>query len=225
MPDIQTALKNALSKSLVEWDDDDMPPLPSVQPVSTSVSAPSQNSTEKAMPKNLFPIRNNVTRETFNFIKNNPGSKRKEIITALDHMGFKEASTSSIMSQLCRTKQAHITNGLYYVDVDEYVPIKNRYTFAKQTKAKAVPVPVEVKPKRKYTKRAQGVSGIGALLRDKLEAMPNPVYHEDQTPPVVPERKGFVSLVRNRTPESIIDNMTVYQARELYDHLKKLFGG
>jgi hypothetical protein len=39
----------------------------------------------------------------------------------------------------------------------------------------------------------------------------------------VPQRKGFVSLVRNRTPESIIDNMTVYQARELYEHLKQIF--
>jgi hypothetical protein len=78
-------------------------------------------------------------------------------------------------------------------------------------------------PKRKYEKKA--TTGIGALLQAKLEATPNPVYHEDQTPPIVPERKGFVSLVRNRTPESIIDNMTVYQARELYDHLKKLFGG
>ena len=74
MPDIQTALKNALSKTLVEWDDDDAPPLPApAVPLSTSVnsvSKPSQNIQGIPMTKQLFPIRNNVTRETFNYIKN-----------------------------------------------------------------------------------------------------------------------------------------------------------
>ena len=174
------------------------------------------------MTKQLFPIRNNVTRETFNYIKNNPGSTRKEIIIALEHLGFKEASTSSIMSQLCRTKQAHITNGLYYVDVDEYVPIKNRYTFAKQTKAK--PVPVEVKPKRKYTKR--DVTGIGALLRDKLEAMPTPSQEALDAAAYAmggTEHKRTTLIVRSQTPDDIIKNLTVYQARELYTHLKQIF--
>ena len=124
---------------------------------------------------------------------------------------------SSLIAQMVRNKMVHITNDLYYADVTEYRPLKSLKAI-KKMEALAEP-----KPKRKYEKKA--VTGIGALLREKLEATPNPVYHEDQTPPVVPERKGFVSLVRNRTPESIIDNMTVYQARELYEHLKKLFGG
>ena len=40
-----------------------------------------------------------------------------------------------------------------------------------------------------------------------------------------PINKRFVSLVRNKSPEDILKDMTVYQARELYVHLKQMFGG
>jgi len=87
----------------------------------------------------------------------------------------------------------------------------------KVVKNKPTPPVVEVKPKRKYTKRSEG---IGALLRAKIESAPVPVATE----PV--ERKSFLTkLVRTQSPESIVENMNVLQARELYDYLKKLFGG
>ncbi len=214
MPDIQTAMKQALTRTLTEWDDDDEGtnvPVPSAkQPVSLS-SVPTQGI---PMTK-TFNVTNNISRTTFQYIKDNPGSTRKEIITALEHKGFAGGSTSSLIAQMRRNKLIHETNNLYYADADEYRPLKSLKAI-KKLEALAEP-----KPKRKYEKKA--VTGIGALLREKLEATPNPVYHEDQTPPVVPSRKGFVSLVRARTPESIIDNMTVYQARELYDHLKQIF--
>jgi len=218
MPDIQTAMKQALTRTLTEWDDDEEGtnvPVPSAkQPVSASVSQPSQNIQGIPMTK-TFNVTNNISRTTFQYIKDNPGSTRKEIITALEHQGFAGGSTSSLIAQMRRNKLVHETNNLYYADADEYRPLKSLKAI-KKLEAMAEP-----KPKRKYEKKA--VTGIGALLREKLEATPNPVYHEDQTPPVVPSRKGFVSLVRARTPESIVDNMTVYQARELYDHLKQIF--
>jgi hypothetical protein len=170
--------------------------------------------------KNLYNITNNVSRETFNYIKNNPGSKRMEIITALGHRGFGKASVSSLIAQMRKSGMVHDTDGLWYADVNEYTPIKNS----------------SYKKKKKATPEKKGTTGIGALLKAKLEAMPTPsqdamdaaaraMGYPDHTPPIVPTRKGFVSIVRNREPQSIIDNMTVYQARELYDHLKKLFGG
>jgi hypothetical protein len=217
MPDMQTALKSALNKTLQEWDDDDeAPPAPSCQPVSTSFPV---TSNQKPVMTNLFNVTNNVSRSTFNYIKDNPGSTRQEIIIALEHTGFTKASVAALISQMNKAKMIHKTNDLWYVDVPEYIPIKNVGYVKKKAK-------VEKKP----------TTGIGALLRAKLEkpalthdeamdAAAKAMGYPDQTPPIVPTRKGFVSLVRNRTPESIIDNMTVYQARELYDHLKKLFGG
>ena len=214
MPDIQTALKSALSRTLQQWDDDDEGtnvPVPSVkQPVSAS------SVTNQGIPmKKTFNITNNISRETFNYIKNNPGSTRKEIIQALEHQGFASGSVSSLIAQMRRNTMIHETNNLYYADIEEYRPIKSLKAI-KKMEAKAAPV--EVKPKRKYVKRSEG---IGALLREKLENAP--AYTPSETPPIVPQRKGFVSLVRNRTPQSIVDNMTVYQARELYDHLKQIF--
>jgi hypothetical protein len=219
MPDMQTALKTALSQTLQQWDDDgEAPPPPSVQPVSTSF--PLTSNQKPAMP-NLFNVTNNVSRSTFNYIKDNPGSTRQEIIIALEHTGFTKASVAALISQMNKAKMIHKTNDLWYVDVPEYIPIKNIGY---------------VKKKAKAEKKTTGGTGIGALLKAKLEnralthdeAMDAAAYAmggQNQTPPIVPTRKGFVSLVRNRTPESIIDNMTVYQARELYEHLKKLFGG
>ena len=209
MPDIQTAFKSALTKTLTEWDDDEGTPVPvpsSKQPVSLS-SVPTQG-----IPmKKTFNVTNNVSRVTFDYIKNNPGSTRKEIIQALEHEGFGGGSVSSLIAQMRRNKMVHETNGLHYADIDEYRPIKTLKAINKEKETQA--------PKRKYEKKA--VTGIGALLQAKLEAAPT--HTPDETPSIVPTRKGFVSLVRNRTPESIIDNMTVYQARELYDHLKKIF--
>jgi hypothetical protein len=37
--------------------------------------------------------------------------------------------------------------------------------------------------------------------------------------------KRMISLVRVKTPEDILKDMSVYQARELYVHLKQMFGG
>jgi hypothetical protein len=214
MPDIQTALKSALSKTLQQWDDDEEAPPPApAQPVSTS-SQPTQPTQGIPMTK-AFHVTNNVSRATFEYIKDNPGSTRKEIIKALEHQNFSQGSVSSLIAQMVRNKMAHATNDLYYADVPEYRPLKSLKAIKKmEGQAPAT--------KRKYTKK--DTTGIGALLRAKIEAAPAPAQHEDQTPPIVVTRKGFVSLVRNRTPESIVDNMTVYQARELYLHLKTLFG-
>lgn len=214
MPDIQTAMKQALTKTLTEWDDDEGTNVPvpsSKQPVSLS-SVPTQG-----IPmKKAFNVTNNVSRVTFDYIKTNPGSTRKEIITALEHQNFRPDSVSSLIAQMRRNKMIHETNNLYYADTDEYRPLKSLKAI-KRMEAKAAPV--EVKPKRKYVKR--DTTGIGALLREKIENAPTitasePLLHTTQ-------RRSFVSLVRTKTPDDILKDMTVYQARELYVHLKQIF--
>jgi len=222
MPDIQTAFKTALSKTLVEWDDDDeAPPPSSKQPVSASVPQPSQNIQGIPMTK-VFNVTNNVSRATFNYIKDNPGSTRKEVIKALSHEGYSEGSVSSLIAQMVRNKLIHVTNDLYYADVDEYRPLKSLKAI-KKMEAMAEP-----KPKRKYTKRTE--SGIGALLREKLEAMPNPSQDALDAAAYAmgghePAPKRVIALVRHKSPESVLKDMTVYEAHALYVHLKQMFGG
>jgi hypothetical protein len=210
MPDIQTAFKQALSKTLADWDDEGE--APSVQPVSASFSQPIKPTQEIPM-KKTFNVTNNISRVTFQYIKNNPGSTRKEIIEALEHQGFAGGSTSSLIAQMRRNNMIHETNGAYYADIAEYRPIKSLKAMKKMEQ---VPAP----PKRKYTKR--DVTGIGALLKERLDSTPMPIVSEHTTP----KQKSFLtSLVRTRSPEDILKDMTVYQAHELYRHLKEMFGG
>ena len=217
MPDIQTAFKQALSRTLQQWDDEGE--APSVQPVSASFSQPSKPTQEIPM-KKTFGITNNISRVTFDFIKNNPGSTRKEIIEALEHQGFAGGSTSSLIAQMRRNNMIHETNNLYYADIPEYRPIKS----LKALKKMEAPI---APPKRKYEKKA--VTGIGALLQAKLESAPMPsqaaldAAARAMEPAPIPKR--MISLVRVKSPEDILKDMTVYQAHDLYRHLKEMFGG
>ena len=218
MPDMQTALKTALTRTLQEWDDDGetfSPPSTINTTINNSVPTPSQ-----AIPmKKTFGITNNISRVTFDYIKNNPGSTRKEIIEALEHQGFVGGSVSSLVAQMRRNQMIHETNNLYYADIPEYRPIKS----LKALKKMEAPI---APPKRKYEKKA--VTGIGALLREKLENTPMPSQDAldaaayamgGHTP------KRMISLVRVKSPEDILKDMTVYQAHDLYRHLKEMFGG
>jgi hypothetical protein len=219
MPDMQTALKTALRTTLQQWDDDGeiSPQTPTINTtVNNSVPTPSQG-----IPvKKTFGITNNISRVTFDYIKNNPGSTRKEIIQALEHQGYAGGSTSSLVAQMRRNKMIHETNNAYYADIPEYRPIKSLKALKKMEDALAP-------AKRKYEKKA--VTGIGALLREKLENMPMPSQDamdaaaRAMEPSPVPKR--MISLVRTRTPEDILKDMTVYQAHDLYRHLKEMFGG
>ena len=218
MPDMQTALKTALTRTLQEWDDDGeiSPQTPTINTtINNSVPTPSQ-----AIPmKKTFNITNNISRVTFDYIKNNPGSTRKEIIEALEHQGFVGGSVSSLVAQMRRNNMIHETNNAYYADIPEYRPIKSLKALRKM-EAPIAP------PKRKYEKKA--VTGIGALLREKLENTPMPTQDAldaaayamgGHTP------KRMISLVRVKSPEDILKDMTVYQAHDLYRHLKEMFGG
>jgi len=216
MPDIQTAFKTALSKTLQQWDDDgEAPPL---QPVSLS----SVTTQGIPMAKKTFNVTNNISRVTFDYIKNNPGSTRKEIIQALEHQGFAGGSTSSLIAQMRRNNMIHEKDNFYYADIPEYRPIKSLKAMKKMEQ---VPAP----PKRKYEKKA--VTGIGALLREKLENTPMPSQDALDASAAfsmgghTPVNKRMISLVRVKTPEDILKDMTVYQAHDLYRHLKEMFGG
>ena len=199
MPDIQTAFKTALTRTLTEWDDDEGTNVPvpsSKQPISLS-SVPTQGI---PMAK-TFNVTNNISRVSFQYIKDNPGSTRKEIITALDHQGFNSGSTSSLIAQMRRNKMIHEKNGLHYADVDEYRPLKSLKAIKKM---EGEPI-----PKRKYEKKLEG---IAALRADTAPVLDIPV-----------QRSFLTKLVRTQDPDDIIKNLSVFQARELYDRLKQIF--
>lgn len=215
MPDIQTALSNALKNTINNWEKDDMQ--------TTQVNTKPQGANYQRGAK-AFSITNNVTRATFDYVKKNPNLTSTEICADMEKLGYKESSVGSLLVQFAKQGLAERDDrGRYIVIVDEYRPLK-----AKKKVLKAVPKPVEERVKRKYTKRSEG---IGALLQAKIEsaitpsqdALDSAAYAMGSTARV--DRSFLTKLVRTKSPESIIENLNVLQARELYDYLRKIFGG
>jgi hypothetical protein len=193
MPDIKTALNTALengrrqflSQTLNNWEQDENKQITQQQ--------------EKPMGKQLFKTTNNVSRETFNFIKNNPNKTTAEVANALEKRGFKEGSVTSICAQM--SKQGMVTKDMYtkrlVAIVPEYVPLKTASAFKSG------------KPTLKAVKQAPQNAGLAAIApQEKVDTS-----------------RSTIVLNRNWTAQGVVDKLSVMQARELYDLLKKIFGG
>ena len=155
MNDIKEAIKTALNK----WEGDEHP-----KPT-------------------LFKPTNNVSRETFNYIKAHPNSTTQTLTLELAKRGFKPTSTSTLVAQMVRQRMvSRDDQGRLRVLISEYQPLSK----ALQHKTPSL-------AKWKYTKHAPS-AGIAALQ---------------------PQAKGA----------SLLDTLSVVQARALYDELKKIFGG
>jgi predicted transcriptional regulator len=163
MPDIKTALSTALS----EWEQDD-------------------KQQEKQMQQQpYFSVTNNVTRATFDYVKNNPASASGEVSRALAQRGYKPSSIGSLLTQfvkkgLCTRDEQN----RYSVAVPEYVPMKA----SKHVK--------QVIQKAKAT-RGEGIAALSAQPTQRL------VWDV----------------------ETVLNSMSIVQARAMYDALKKIFGG
>jgi hypothetical protein len=174
MPDIKTALLNA-------WAQDE-----------------EQTIKEKVMTQPLahrFKPTNNASRETFNFIKNNPNLKASEIVAHMTKRGFKENSTTSLCTQMVRQGMvSKDTRGGLRVMQAEYAPLK-----AYKKKVEKV----------KFGKPEEKSAGLAALApQDKVDTS-----------------RSTIVLNRNWTAQGVVDKLSVMQARELYDLLKHIFGG
>ena len=170
MPDIKTALSGILS----EWELDNK----------------QQEKQVKYVPH--FKVTNNVTRATFDFVKNNPHQSCKTICAALEKDGYKSSSIGSLLTQFVKNGLCvRDANSNYTAIAHEYTPIKVR----KQLKAKQAKQVIE---KAKAT-RGQGIAALS----------PQP------TPKAIPKTDI----------QSILNGLSILQARALYDELKKIFGG
>jgi hypothetical protein len=190
MPDIQTAFQIALAKTKAhipttipaDWDDEN--PNATVEVATTKGDA--------AVPKAYFAVTNNVTRETFNHVKDNPGQTRSQAVQALEKRGFLPKSTTSLLSQMVRQDTLREVRGLLYAQADEYRPLKS-------TKAKAPEVVAEKPVVKPVAKKAAPVA----------EAKPEPA----------PQINAAWDA------ETLLNNLSIKQARALYDELRKIFGG
>jgi hypothetical protein len=109
MPDIGTALRQALN----DWE----PPVAKPEPAPAPASA-------IAPAKPYFTVTNNVTRATFDYVRDNPGKTRIEVADALRQKGFNAKSVSSLLGQMLKQGMMRESAHLLYVTTNEYTPIK-----------------------------------------------------------------------------------------------------
>jgi hypothetical protein len=170
MPDLKSALQSALN----EWN----------QPEQTVQTQPQPN-----LPP-FFTRTTDVTRETFNYVRDNPHRTTREIRDALGAQGHKESSVSSILSQMSRT--GIITrekDGTYWTNAREYSPVK----LSKLRRARNTPTPT------------------GRSLKPKV------VLTRKEAAPVAPAPRVVNSI------DELISTLTIAQAKELFDKLRKMF--
>jgi len=182
MPDLQTALKDALN----EWE-------------------PTQNKEEKQMttkqlPQTFKPT-NNVTRETFKFIKANYGCTSSYVKDSMVARGFNKNSVHSLITQLVNAKQViRDGEGRLATIVPEYIPIK-----ASSKKAKST----ITNPKRKVPEFV-----IHEPTPPKAEVEEGTRLHR-------PERKA--DTTEPLTAKYVIDNIRVGEAKKLHQELIRIF--
>jgi len=79
---------------------------------------------EEPTGKQLFRVTNNVTRATFNMVRDNPGITRKEAVEKLHPMGYKPGSTATLISQMIRQRLIRIEGDELHANFPEYVPLR-----------------------------------------------------------------------------------------------------
>ena len=191
MPDIKTALQAALAKTANEWAAED------------EAHHKTEPKTEQAMPENKpakehFAVTNNVCRATFDCIKHNPGSTRKEIIDALSSQGYKAASTTTLIGQMLKQNHVRDEEGALFAVSDRYVPLKSSKAWAKLQEAKAAP--------RKY------VGLVSKRTGEIINPRPAPA------PVLMPVEKEW-------TPDDVIAKLNVHQALALFKALRNILVG
>jgi hypothetical protein len=182
MPDIKTALEQALAKAQTpsqlpaEWDDEGGAAV--IETITTKAK-------EATMPRQFFTTTNNVTRATFDFVRNNPGKSRIEVVRLLAEQGFAKGSTSSLLGQFIKQGQIAERNGFLFAQQAEYTPLK-------------------------------------ASLR-KPAVVEAPAPKAEAKPVTKPEAAPQINAAWDA--ETLLNNLSIKQARALYDELRKIFGG
>jgi hypothetical protein len=153
----------------------------------------------------VFEVQNNVTRVTFDYIKLHPGTTSTAASRDLAKHGFKESSVTALMAQFVRAGLAvRDNNHGYRVTVDEYTPMKASAKYAKKSS-----------PKPKATANDHKRPQATAPQNDGIAALQ----------PEATSKRVVNTIVFGKPPEEVVKHMNVIQARELYDYLKKVFGG
>lgn len=175
MPDIQTEMQ----KILQSWEQ----PETTEQPKETTVFKPT----------------NNVSKQTFESIRDFSGEPTRFHIDRLVRQGHKKSSVGSLIGQMIRQGRVYKDmDGLLRPNAKEYTPLKTSKAVAKQAKK-----PKTLKVKTSNTE----AKGLAALVNEPMAAA---LKHQ-------PDIRTSLDV--------LMDALTLNDAHELYRRLHLYFGG
>jgi hypothetical protein len=165
-----------------------------------------ESTPEPAPAKAYFTVTNNVCRVTFEYVRDNPGKTRVEVAKALEAQGYKPGSVSSLLGQMLKQSLMRERAHLLYVTTNEYAPLKSSKALkvAQEKAQQATRKKVVLISKRTGEVIPPASAGIAALPTTR-EAAPQINSAWDA--------------------ETLLNSLSIKQARALYDELRKIFGG
>jgi hypothetical protein len=147
-----------------------------------------------------FKPTNNVSRETFNAVRDNPRLQHKDIARMMVNRGFNAASIGSLLTQMLNCKMiTRDDNGRYTALQAEYTPIKSS---TKSKTKKKVAVTATKKPN----------AGIAAL--DTQDTVAKKVLVLQKPTPSAPVFD----------PEQLLSTLSFSQVMALYKKIKAMVG-
>jgi hypothetical protein len=190
MPDLKSALQSALN----EWNQPETTTVQTTTPSHHALAAAEQ----RPEGTRYFSRTTDVTRATFEYVRDNPHRVTREVVQVLGAQGHNPSSVSSILSQMARTGLiTRESDGTYWTHAREYTPVKLSALRRdrKPTKPKAAK-PKPVQPKAEAPK--------ATVVLTRKEAAPAPA----------PDLRVVNSI------DELIDQLTVRQAIDLFNKLK-----
>lgn len=107
-----------------------------------------------------YGVRNNVMRETFDYIKQHPNSTSTDVCAALSKRGFNAKSVSAIVAQMLRAAYVkRDENRKLVMLIDEYTPIKYHH------KKKGAPTVSGIAALKPDTSKHEGVAKSQHVLQ------------------------------------------------------------
>lgn len=138
-----------------------------------------------------FKPTNNVSRALFDFVKAHPGLTRVNITSAMSQQGYNPASVMSLTGQYLTGGLFRSVDGHVFANKDEYVPIKASDLLSARVAKQNARLQKMHKP------RNEAVDELRETLQRK-------------------EKEGLAF-----NPQALVDKLTLPQARQLYDLLRR----
>ena len=125
---------------------------------------------DQKMQPQLFKPTTNVTRETFNFVVNNPGCKSAEVESYISGKGLNANSASAILTACVKQAMIKRQDGRYYALQKEYTPLKYK---SKNTPKPKPEVKTAPKLSAEYIVTNIGIAEAKVLYRELKEIFEN----------------------------------------------------